>query len=87
MAAIIVLGCSQKAPAQVDKEDMGNMDEYSESQDAQFKQMCQSKGWQWMLMKPTMNGKMDSNAKDCWGCMVEGVEHICDNQKFMELMK
>jgi len=55
--------------------------------DLEFKQMCQSAGYEWMLMKPTQDGKINKEAESCWGCMVEGVEHVCDMEKFDELMK
>ena len=49
--------------------------------------MCQDAGYEWMHMKPTQNGKFIKDAQECWGCMVEGINHICDKEKFMELIK
>ena len=57
----------------------------STSEDLKFKKMCQSAGYEWMLMKPTQDGKMIMEDKSCMGCMVEGIEHICDKQKFLEI--
>ena len=51
----------------------------------EFKKMCQSAGYDWMLMKPTKDGKLMLNEKPCMGCMVEGIEHICDKEKFLEI--
>ena len=53
--------------------------------DLEFKKMCQDAGYDWMLMKPTKDGKIIQDAKACMGCMVEGVEHVCDKEKFMEI--
>ena len=55
------------------------------TEDLQFKKMCQSAGYEWMLMKPTQNGKILLNEKACTGCMVEGIEHVCYKEKFMEI--
>ncbi|MBI3026999.1 hypothetical protein HYY70_02705 [Candidatus Woesearchaeota archaeon] len=55
-------------------------------QDIEFKQMCQSAGYEWMLMKPTQNGKFIKDARECWGCMVEGIEHVCDKEKFQQFI-
>ena len=52
-------------------------------EDLQFKKMCQDSGYGWMLMKPTNNGKIMLNEKPC---MVEGIEHICDKEKFTEVI-
>ena len=49
--------------------------------------MCQDSGYEWMLMKPTKDGKIIQDAKACMGCMIGGIEHICDKEKFMEYMK
>ncbi|MDP3764970.1 MAG: hypothetical protein Q8R04_00505 [Nanoarchaeota archaeon] len=56
-------------------------------EDIESKQICQSAGYEWMLMKPTQDGKFIKDAKECWGCMVEGIGHVCDMEKFDELMK
>ena len=54
-------------------------------EDLEFKKMCQNAGYEWMLMKPTKDGKIMLNEKPCMGCMVEGIEHICNKQKFLEI--
>lgn len=54
--------------------------------DLEFKKMCQYYGYEWMLMKPTQDGKFIKSAEECWGCMVEGIEHICDMEKFNEMI-
>ena len=51
----------------------------------EFKQMCQSAGYEWMFMKPTKDGKIIKEAESCWGCMVEGIEHACDMNQFSEM--
>ena len=56
-------------------------------EDLQFKKMCQDAGYEWMLMKSMQNGKFIKNSSECWGCMVEGIEHVCDKEKFMEIVK
>lgn len=48
--------------------------------------MCQDAGYEWMLMKPTQDGKFIKDAEGCWGCMVEGIEHICDKEKFSQFV-
>ena len=55
-------------------------------EDLQFKKMCQDSGYEWMLMKPTKDGKIMLNERPCMGCMVEGIEHTCDKEKFLETM-
>ena len=47
--------------------------------------MCRDSGYEWMLMKPAKNGKIIQDANTCMGCMVEGIEHVCDKEKFMEV--
>lgn len=56
------------------------------SKDSEFKQVCQTAGYEWMLMKPTKDGKRIKEAESCWGCMVENVEHVCNMEKFSEMM-
>lgn len=56
------------------------------NEDLEFKQMCTNAGYEWMKMKPTQNGKIIKDAEECFGCMVEGIEHICDKEKFMDFM-
>ncbi len=53
--------------------------------DAEFKAMCQNANYEWMYMKPTKDGKIIKEAESCWGCMTEGIEHICDMEKFEEM--
>lgn len=69
------------------KDEMENMARSNENEDLEFKKMCQDAGYEWMLMKPTKDGKIIKEAKSCLGCMVEGVEHVCDMEKFEEMMK
>jgi len=83
---LFILGCSKK----VQISDMGKMtneDKTSVNEDLEFKKMCQNAGYDWMFMKPTKDGKIIETAKSCMGCMVEGIEHLCNKEKFMELMK
>ena len=54
--------------------------------DLEFKKMCTDSGNEWMHMKPTQDGKFIKDAKECWGCMVGGIEHICDKEKFKEFV-
>ena len=54
-------------------------------EDSEFKKMCIDSSYDWMLMKPTKDGKIIQDAKACMGCMVEGIEHVCDKEKFMEI--
>lgn len=55
-------------------------------QDKEFQKMCTDSGYEWMLMKPTQDGKFIKDSQACWGCMVEGIEHVCDKEKFMEFV-
>ena len=55
-------------------------------EDLEFKKMCQDSGYEWMLMNPTQDGKFIKDAKECWGCMVEGFEHVCDKEKFSQFV-
>ena len=55
--------------------------------DQEFKKMCQNSAYEWMFMKPTQDGKFIKDADECFGCMVEGIEHICNMEKFNEMMK
>ena len=56
------------------------------NEDLEFKKMCQDAGYEWMKMKPTQDGKFIKDAQECFGCMVQGIEHICDKTKFMEFV-
>ena len=62
-----------------------NLQNKQNNEDLDFKKMCKNAGYEWMLMKPTQDGKMVMEAKSCMGCMVEGIEHICDKEKFLEI--
>ena len=86
LVGLLVLGCTQKSQS-MDKDEMKNMKMDTSEQDMEFKQMCESKGWEWMSMKPSMDGKIMKDAQECWGCMVNGIEHICDKEKFMDMIK
>src|SRR3989344_2262463 len=77
--SIVVFGCVQNP--QTSMENMG----MEENSDAEFKKMCQSAGYEWMLMKPTKDGKINKEAESCWGCMVGGIEHVCDMNQFNEM--
>ena len=57
------------------------------NEDMESKQMCQSAGYEWMYMKPTQDGKFIKDAESCWGCMVEGIEHVCDKEKLKEFVE
>ena len=57
----------------------------STNEDLNFKKMCQDAGYEWMKMKPMQNGKFVKNASECWGCMLQGMEHVCDKEKFIEI--
>lgn len=79
--AIAAAGCAKDSTDGMKVDDMDGM----QSGDMQFKKMCQDAGYEWMLMKPTKDGKIIQNAQTCMGCMVEEIEHICDMDKFMEI--
>ena len=55
---------------------------YESAEDMEFRSMCGQSGYEWMRMKPTKDGIIMKDSQECWGCMVEGVEHICDKEKF-----
>ena len=57
-----------------------------QKEDLEFKKMCIDSGYEWMHMKPTQDGKFIKDADECFGCMVKGIEHICDKEKFMEFL-
>lgn len=79
--SVLVLGCTQKQSPGL----MDNMQiEKSLNEDMEFRKMCQDAGYEWMLMKPTKDGKIIKDAEECMGCMVEGIEHICSKEKFMD---
>ena len=81
--SLVAFGCAQKTSTEL----MKNMEiEKSSIKDVEFKKMCQNAGYEWMFMKPTQNGKFIKDAEECMGCMVKGIEHVCDKEKFMKLM-
>lgn len=57
-----------------------------QNEDTDFKELCQDAGYEWMLMKPTRDGKFIKDAEECWGCMVR-LEHLCDKEKYMDYVK
>ena len=81
VSSIVVFSCAQNQQ-QISTENM-NMED--ESGDAEFKKMCQNANYEWMLMKPTKDGKITKEAESCWGCMAEGIEHVCDMNQFNEM--
>lgn len=89
--SVVIAGCAQKKEEDLMKKEIGiieGMDNKDKNikEDLEFKKMCQDAGYEWMLMKPTQDGKIIQNAQTCMGCMVEGIEHICDKEKFMEFV-
>lgn len=94
--AIAATGCAKKSTDGIKIENnmndsMSDMEAHMKNMhndsDSGFEQMCKDAGYEWMLMKPTKDGKIIQSEKSCWGCMVEDIEHVCDKEKFMELMK
>jgi len=81
--SLVAFGCAQKTPESIENIKM----EKNVNEDLEFKQMCQSAGYEWMLMKPTQDGKFIKDAEECMGCMLEGIEHVCDKEKFNEMME
>ncbi|MBI1936391.1 hypothetical protein HYS31_08215 [Candidatus Woesearchaeota archaeon] len=82
VSLFIVASCT----ANQNKDSMEKMNmEKDENSYSEFKKMCQNSGYEWMLMKPTQDGKFIKDAKSCWGCMVEGIEHVCDINQFNEI--
>ena len=59
--------------------------EMGKNENSEFENICTSAGYEWMLMKPTQDGKIIKEAESCWGCMVKGTEHVCDKEKFEEM--
>ena len=55
------------------------------NKDLEFQKMCTDSGYEWRYMKPTQDGRIIQSSQSCWGCMVEGIEHVCDMEKFMDL--
>ena len=85
---LFVFGCVQKHTAANNMKTDGIISDgkMNSGEDLEFKKMCQNAGWEWMLMKPTKDGKIIMDAKSCMGCMVEGIEHICDKGKFLDII-
>ncbi len=54
-------------------------------EDKEFKKMCQQSGYEWMYMKPTKEGIIIKESQECWGCMVEGIEHVCNKEEFNKM--
>jgi len=81
VSSIVVFGCAQNQQASMENMNMG------ENGDTEFKKMCQDANYEWMYMKPTKDGKIMKEAESCWGCMVKGIEHVCDMEKFDMMMK
>ena len=78
--SLVAFGCAQKTPESMDNMKM----EKNVNENLEFKQMCQSADYEWMLMNPTQDGKFIKDAEECWGCMVKGIEHVCNKEKFIE---
>ena len=77
---ILLLGCSSKTMEKRSPSEMKKS-----AQDAEFEKECREAGYEWMLMQPTKDGKFIKGAEECLGCMVEGIEHVCDMEMFKEL--
>jgi len=73
--SVAAFGCSKAA----DSMEMGK------NENSEFEDMCTEAGYEWMLMKPTQDRKIIKEAESCWGCMVEGIEHVCSMEKFEEM--
>ena len=84
LAALLLQACSGAVKNQnaADYEDDAL---YGAEVDREYQKMCVDSGYEWMLMKPTENGKIHMELDSCWGCMVEGIEHVCGREKFREL--
>ncbi len=82
---LVILGCT-KASTKDSMENTEIKDIKSMGEDLEFKKMCQEAGYEWMKMKPTKDGKFIKDAEECWGCMVEGIEHVCDKEKLIEYL-
>ena len=72
--SIAAFGCTKAA----DSMEMGK------NGNSEFEKMCAGAGYEWMLMRPTQDGKFIKDSSDCWGCMM-GIEHVCDMEKFEEM--
>ena len=82
---IVIFGCAQRDTSMENME--MEKDKIDMNEDIEFKQMCEDASYEWMLMKPTQDGKIVLDEESCWGCMVKGIEHVCDKEKFDEMMK
>lgn len=60
--------------------------EIGKNENSEFEKMCTRAGYEWMLMKPTQDGKIIKEEDSCWGCMVEGIEHVCSMAKFNQMV-
>lgn len=87
--AMIISGCTQNQAQNQESEigEMKNIARYGKIENLELKKMCIDAGYGWMLMRPTDGGKIMKDSEDCWGCMVEGIEHVCSTEKFMDMMK
>lgn len=81
-------GCSQSDEGNSGNsmEAIENNGRYGKAENPELKKMCRDAGYEWMLMKPTDGGRIMNDAEDCWGCMVENLEHVCSGEKFREMM-
>ncbi len=50
-----------------------------------FKEICQSKGHQWMKMSEMKEGMM--TGKPCYGCMPDEKTHICAKTEYEAYLK
>jgi len=57
----------------------------SNSIDIEFKEFCKQHNGVWMKMEPTINGEPTGESA-CNGCMLENGDHICNFDKFKELV-
>ena len=81
---IMVPACAKNSSDDMDNAMNAKMN-YGKPEDLELKKMCIDAGYEWMLMQPTEGGKIMKESEDCWGCMVEGVEHVCSTEKFNEI--
>lgn len=84
LSGFIIFGCAKNTQSKMEEKGMAKD---ALNGNVELKKMCEEKGWQWMMMKPTKDGKIIPDAKECMGCMVDGIEHVCDKQEFMDMMK
>ena len=77
VSSLVMFGCTKAA-------DSMEMEKNKES--SEFEKMCTNAGYEWMLMKPTQDGKFIKDAEECWGCMIEGIEHVCQKEEFQRFV-